>query len=118
MTSLSLMLGMPYSTSLHVDLAVVAHHQPERTRALLGAGHDRLAPDEAVLEARDVHDAAAVHDHRMLDLRVGHLAVGAAGTERAHEAVHNAGAGADGHRAADGGPDDLGARGDHHSPVD
>src|SRR5262245_60870500 len=73
--------------SLHIHLAVVTHHQPQRPGPGLGAGDRGLPPDEGVLEARDVHDAAAGHDHGVLDLGVRHLAVLADRGKRSHKAV-------------------------------
>ena len=54
---------------------MVAHHQAQGSRAVLGPGHDRLSADQAVLEARDVEHPRVVHHHRVLDLAVDDLAV-------------------------------------------
>src|SRR5215203_1050108 len=116
-TSLSLMVGMLRSL-LHVDLAVIADHQPAGARPDLTTGHDGLLADQAVLEARDVGDPAARHDDRVLDLAVGHRAVGADGAEGTDEAVDDLCAGADGDGAAHRGVDDARAGLDDDSPVD
>ena len=53
------------------------------------------------LEPGDADDAAALEHHRVLDLGVDDLAVGADRGERADEAVDDPGAGADDRRAPD-----------------
>jgi hypothetical protein len=94
---------------LDVDLTVVADHQTQGARSDLGARHHDVLADEAVLEAGDVADDAAAHDHRVLDLAVDDDAVVAHGGERADEAVLDHGAGADDERTAQRGVGDGGA---------
>src|SRR6187431_2803629 len=89
------------SGSFDVDLAVVADHQADGAGLGLRAGHDRVAADEAVLEARDVDDLAVLHHDGVLDFRVLDDAAGADRAERADETVDHLRAGTDRHRAAD-----------------
>src|SRR4029079_16853660 len=86
--------------SLDVDLTVVADHQAQRTWPQARPADHRLLADQAVLEALDVDDLAAFHDHRVLDLAVDDLATLTDGRERADEAVGHASAGTDHQRTA------------------
>src|SRR6187397_1387518 len=101
--------------SFEVDLAVVADHQADGAGLGLRAGHDGVAPDQAVFEARDVDDLTVLHHDRVFDLRVLDDATGPDGAERADETVDHPGAGADGDWAADRRVDDLGPDFDDHA---
>src|SRR4029078_257206 len=71
--SLSLTVGMCGPDSLDVDLTMVADHQAQGARPQARPADHRLLADQAVLEALDVDDPAAFHDHRALDLSLADL---------------------------------------------
>src|ERR1700682_3945968 len=116
MTSDSVTVAMV--ASLDVDAAVVADHHAQRARTDLRAHDFDLATDERVLDSRDVDDAAPFEDNRMLDLRVHDLAEAIDRCERPDEAVDDARAGGNGHRAADVRALDLGPLLDDDAALD
>src|SRR4029079_7265967 len=116
--SLSLTVGMCGPDSLDVDLTMVSDHQAQRARPQARPADHRLLADQAVLEALDVDDPAAFHDHRVLDLAVDDLAAFTDGRERTDEAVGDASAGADDQRSAQDRVGDDGAGFDDDPTID
>ena len=93
---------------LHFHNGIVADHQTEGLGMVFSLSYMGLPADQAVFKTGNIFHQTMTHQHRMLNHRMDHPAVGAYGGVRTDKGVNNLSPFSDYHRSANNTADHFG----------